>query len=178
MQKLVAFLRGINVGGKRKVLMVDLKLLFQKLGAKNVVTYIQSGNVVFDYDEGISISDLEKFIEEAIKLKYGFDVPVIVKTSIEIDQVISDSPYQKEEIEKLYLAFLKDIPSEEGLDRLSAFDFNNDEYSVKGKYVYLKYSEKASQSKLTNNMIENKLKVVASSRNWKTMLKLRELMNS
>ncbi|MAP55438.1 MAG: hypothetical protein CL605_11100, partial [Altibacter sp.] len=74
----IAFLRGINVGGHKKILMADLRLLFESLGYTQVRTYIQSGNVLFSAERE---KGLAENISEAIQIKYGWEVPVIVKTA-------------------------------------------------------------------------------------------------
>jgi uncharacterized protein (DUF1697 family) len=91
MEKKIAILRGINVGGKRRILMADLKLLFESFGLKNVVTYIQSGNVIFDSDQ--LNSELENLFEKGITEKFGFDVPVIVRSSKDLEKAIQKNPF-------------------------------------------------------------------------------------
>ncbi|HHD79080.1 MAG TPA: DUF1697 domain-containing protein, partial [Epsilonproteobacteria bacterium] len=78
MMRYISLLRGINVSGKKKIIMKDLKALYESLDFKDVITYIQSGNVIFESDEQESIL-IEK-IEEAIEEHYGFDVPVQIRT--------------------------------------------------------------------------------------------------
>ena len=93
MNKHIAILRGINVGGRRKIKMADLKALLAKLNFENVITYIQSGNIVFES----SLTDrtqLETSIAQSIHDNYGFDVPVIVRTVAEIQQIYSSHPFQ------------------------------------------------------------------------------------
>ncbi len=77
MNKKIAILRGINVGGKRNILIADLKFLYEKLELSNVKTYIQSGNIIFNSNK--ENSELEKELEQNITEKYGFNVPVIVR---------------------------------------------------------------------------------------------------
>ena len=91
MNKKIAILRGINVGGKRKILMKDLKLLCEKLGFDQIETYIQSGNILFNSDK--DNSELEKVLYEAIKDKYGFQVPVIVRNSKELKVQVTKNPF-------------------------------------------------------------------------------------
>ncbi|MCB0749780.1 MAG: DUF1697 domain-containing protein, partial [Ignavibacteriae bacterium] len=90
MNRKIAILRGINVGGKRKILMDDLKSMCEKLGLKNVKTYIQSGNLIFNSDR--KNAELENDLEKAITGKFGFDVPVIVRTETELKNSISKNP--------------------------------------------------------------------------------------
>ena len=175
MKKHVAILRGINVGGKRKILMADLKQLLGKKGFKNCATYIQSGNVLFLTDK--HVIEIEQEIKQIILKKYGFDVPVLVRTVNEIEKIFHNNPFLPEQadINKLYVAFLAEIPSDENLEKLNAIPFDNANFEIHGKHVFMQYNTKSSDSKLTNNFIENKLKVTATSRNWKTVTKLFEL---
>ena len=89
MDRGIAILRGINVGGKRNTLMADLKSMFEKMKFSNVSTYIQSGNVIFDLEKEFDNRDLGQKIEKAIEKELGFEVPVIVRTPEEIDSAIN-----------------------------------------------------------------------------------------
>ncbi len=177
MARYISILRGINVGGRRKILMADLKLLYEELGFSNITTYIQSGNVAFDFPKTESQEKLSRKIKAAIDKTYGFDVPVITRTTQEIEQTIAINPFLKEtaDIKGLFLAFLTEEPSEENLGKLNGIEFPNDAFEVIGKNVYICCSGRFSDSKLTNNFFENKLKVAATTRNWKTVMKLQEM---
>ena len=178
MTKYISILRGINVGGKRKILMSDLKKLYSDLGFSNIITYIQSGNVIFDTNSIDNIVDLESKIEQSITSTFGFDVPVIVRTVPELQRSIAANPFLKKqdvEVERLCLTFLKDLPASEKQDSLTKIDFHPDKFEIIDKDVFIFCHGKYSQSKLTNNLIENKLKVGATTRNWKTVCKLFEL---
>lgn len=178
MYKQIAILRGINVGGRRKILMWDLKELFLKLGFSNIQTYIQSGNIIFETSDSGSNIIIANEIEETIQKKYDFQVPVIVLSSNEFHDAISDNPFLKEkriEIDRLHLTFLKELPSDEKLQKIKTVDVTPDQFEIKNKNVFIYCSDKYSKSKLTNAFFENKLKVSATTRNWKTVMKLAEL---
>ncbi len=178
MTKYIALLRGINVGGHRKILMADLKMMLAEIGFSEVQTYIQSGNVVFSSEEK-DTQKLGELIAEAIKKQFDFDVPTMVKTKQEWQKAVDENPFTAEnnvDISKLYIAFLDCLPSAEGVIKLAAFDFGNDKFKLVENVVYLKYATKAHESKLSNPMLENKLGVVATSRNWRTTLKMLELV--
>ena len=181
MTKHIAILRGINVGGHKKILMADLKTLFGNLGFKNVVTYIQSGNVAFNADNNLSPDDVIRKIEHGITEHYGFDVPVILRNRAEINAIIERNPYlepNESNIKQVFLAYLSQEPEQEGIDRLNAVDFKDDVYTILGRDMYICYGEKISVSKLSHAVIESKLKVKATIRNWKTTRKLHELINT
>jgi len=176
----IAILRGINVGGKRKILMVDLKLLFEDLGFINITTYIQSGNVIFNSETKLTDIQITEKIENAITNKYGFTVPVIIKSIKEIEESIIENPfYQKDnqDINKLHLTLLKEQPTSENQMKTESYNYEPDKFAIKGKNVFIFCKGKYHQSKLTNNFFENKLKVSATTRNWKTILKLVKLSN-
>ena len=178
MTKKIAILRGINVGGKRKILMADLRLICEKLGFSNVKTYIQSGNVIFEVAKKATDIKMAEDLEKAILDKYGFEVPVIVKSAAKIAQAVQDNPFYQqdlEEIKPLHLTFLKESPSAENLAKTETYDYAPDKFVIKDKCVFIYCEGKYHQSKLTNNFFEKKLKVAATTRNWKTVLKLLEL---
>lgn len=178
MTKKLAILRGINVGGKRKILMADLKEMMEKIGLGECKTYIQSGNVFFQSNEGNK--QLENQIEKCINTRFGFEAPVIVKDIHELKETINNNPFykQKEEITKLHLTFLKDKAEEEKIKEITASYNGADQFKIDGKNVFIFCEGKYHESKLTNNFFEKKLKVGATTRNWKTVLKLMELSNS
>ena len=91
MQKYISILRGINVGGKRKILMSDLKELYQSLGFEDIQTYIQSGNVIFN--SALDKNEISIQIEKAVFEKYGFEVPVIIRTKEELQKIQSSNPF-------------------------------------------------------------------------------------
>lgn len=176
MSKFIALLRGINVSGQKKIKMSDLKTLFEKAGFQNVETYIQSGNVIFSAKEK-SKSKLEAKISSAIKSKYGFDVRIIVVTPDEIEYVIKNNPFikKKKETEKLYVTFLSEKPLTDNTDKLSSINYSPEEYIIDGTYIYLFVPNGYGKAKLSNNLFENKLKVLGTTRNLKTIKALLEL---
>lgn len=172
MKRYLCILRGINVGGHRKILMKDLVLLLEKANLQNVKTYIQSGNVSFD-SEVLPNEVLEGKIKLLIEKQFGYDVPVIVLTKEEIEDTINGFPFSDEI--NAHVTFLQSKPSKQLIEELKSVDYTPEEFIIKGKVVYLKSIEKYHQSKLSNNLFEKKLKVAATTRNWKTVNKLKEL---
>lgn len=181
MSKYIAILRGINVGTGRKVLMADLKVLLTKLGLKNIQTYIQSGNVIFNLTQPESIVVLEDGLNQAISGTFGFEIPVIVRTAREMEESISNNPFLKRSdsnIEKLHLTFLKDLPAQEMLEKIGNFNFTPDRFKIIGRDVFVFCENGYGQTKITNDFFEKQLKVKATTRNWKTVVKLHEMSNS
>ncbi|MBS2210376.1 DUF1697 domain-containing protein [Carboxylicivirga mesophila] len=176
MPKYISILRGINVGGKRKILMKELKDLYKELGFTNVVSYIQSGNLIFNANEA-TISSIEQRVSKAILERFGYNVPVLVLSNLEWKRMVSENPFSSHDINKLHVTLLKDLPTEYDVEVFKSKDFAPDLYHLNGQYIYIKCDGKYHQSKLSNTAIERHLKVEATSRNWKTVIKISELLN-
>jgi len=173
MKTYISLLRGINVSGQKKILMADLKALYEGLGFSNVKTYIQSGNVVFNYKE-TAPSKLQELIFDKIENHYGFEVPNLILTPNEVKEALNNNPYQH--IEKPYFTFLSELPSQENIDELSKFSFDNEFFELKEKVIYSHYPNGAGRAKMTLNFFEKKLKVNATARNLRTTTKLLEMV--
>jgi uncharacterized protein (DUF1697 family) len=174
MTNYISILRGINVGGQRKILMADLKTLYENLGFKEVVTYIQSGNVIFKTENLMDCIDLTQKIEKVIAENYPFTVPVLVRTQTEWHNVLISNPFLNDnafDLEKLYVTFLDSLPNEVLLDKIKNLDFAPEQFIILSKQVYL-YTSDYGNTKLSNNFFEKKLKVRATTRNWKTVQQL------
>jgi uncharacterized protein (DUF1697 family) len=170
----ISILRGINVGGQRKILMADLKTLYENLGFKEVVTYIQSGNVVFKTETLMDGMDLKQKIEKVIAENYPFTVFVLVRTQTEWHNVLISNPFLKDNalgLEKLYVTFLDELPDNSLWDKIKNLDFAPEQFIILGKEVYL-YTSDYGKTKLSNSFFEKKLKVKATTRNWKTVQQL------
>jgi len=174
----ISILRGINVGGQKKIRMEDLKVLYEGLDFSEVTTYIQSGNVIFKTGFPVSNSVLSEKIEQAIEEKYHFHVPVIIRTTDEMYQVLSSNPFLNEEginREKLHVTFLEELPQSTKVIAIKESDFSPDRFRIIGKEVYLYCPGGYGNTKLSNTFFEKKLHVKATTRNWKTVGKLAEL---
>jgi uncharacterized protein (DUF1697 family) len=154
MNKYITLLRGINVGGHRKILMADLKLMFEDLGALNVNTYIQSGNVIFEH-KNESASGLSDFISKKIKNKFDFEVPTITFPVEEFVKIISINPFiDSSSVENLHVTFLSSSLTTKEIEvvttQTTAMEKGQDKYEIIGRAVYIKCVGKYSKSKLTN----------------------------
>ncbi len=178
METFISILRGINVGGNRIVPMKELKSLYEDMGFKDVITYIQSGNVIFEANK---VSKLPDKIETKIKEKFQLEVPVIIRSVEEMRAAIAANPFIEQkgiDITKLHITFLEDIPKKTELENIKKYDYPPDKFIIINMEVYLYCPNGYGTSKLTNNFFENKLKVKATTRNWKTVNKLVELGKS
>jgi uncharacterized protein (DUF1697 family) len=170
---LVALIRGVNVGGKKKVPMSELKSQLSSLGLEDVVTYVQSGNVVFRGPRGDVASRIEKRIAET----FGIDVRVLLRTPAELAKIAKDNPFLKRESDhlRLHVVFLDGKPTAKAVAQLDPGRSPPDEFRVRGREIYLHLPNGAGRSKLTIDYFERRLGVAATARNWKTVLKLVEL---
>jgi uncharacterized protein (DUF1697 family) len=178
----LALLRGINVSGKKIIKMEDLRKLMESSGYKNVKTYIQSGNVVFE--SGVKDKDkLAKEIELVIEKQYGFDVSVFVVDINDVNRAVDNNPFAtKDQVEegtkKIYVTFLSEIPLAENIEKLKQAPIGEDLIEFADDILYFKLMSMASESKLSNTLIESKLKVRATTRNWNTTLKLLSMLEA
>jgi uncharacterized protein (DUF1697 family) len=172
-----AFLRGINVGGNNSIRMEDLRQIFTDCGLSNVKSYIQSGNVVFQYKKS-EIGELSKKIEAKIKKTIGNEIPVLLRTREQLENMVKLDPFKSatlRENTKLYVAFLSKKPTanyslpliseKDGLELLSIVNADAFllSFEISGRYGF------------PNNFIEKNLMVTASSRYWNTVLKIMEI---
>lgn len=174
----LSILRGINVSGQKKILMSDLKQLYEELDFKKVQTFIQSGNVVF---ESKSSTSLAKKIEQNIKQKYEFDVPVIIRTMDEMETTIKNNPFLKTkgiELDKLHVTYLSEPPTVESIKKIKEYNFEPDTFHIIEKEIYIHCPNGYGRTKLTNTFFEKKLNITATTRNWKTSNELLTIMKT
>ena len=175
MKTFIALLRGINVGGQKKIKMADLRETLQNIGLESVTTYIQSGNVVFCSTES-DVQKLEESIFDAIKKNFGFEVPILITSQEEIESILALNPFANEtNLNNLYFVLLKQSPSDELMQQFNQLSFDNEDFHIENNCVYLRCKKGYGKAKLSNNFVENKLKVQATARNIRTMQKLLEL---
>lgn len=174
MKTYIALLRGINVGGHRKVPMVELRDLLTKIGFSNVKTYIQSGNVIFQTKE-IALMQLENGIKKSIETHFGFDVSVMVRTREQLQTIFDNCPFYEDKKINSYFAILSHSPDRDLVQKAYEKTYENEEYKIINDCLYF-YSDKGyGNAKFSLNYFEKKLKVNATARNYKTMLKLLSL---
>ena len=173
MQIYIALLKGINVGGHKKVPMAELRNLLTNSGFQKVQTYIQSGNVVFQSSE--KTSDLEIRIQNLIFNQFGFEVAVIVKTNDELQTIFDGSPFSTEKKVKSYFIMLNKIPEINLVEEVKQIPYENEEIVIKKNCLYFYCPTGFGKTKFNMNSYERKLKVIGTARNYNTMVKLLSL---
>lgn len=176
MKTYIALLRGINVSGQKKILMADLRELLENAGLDQVRTYIQSGNVVFN--SVLEPNECETIVFNAIQKHYGWDVPILVRTSEDIAKVLKNCPFSGDKKEKSYFTLLHSKPNEDHINKAKKASNANEEFVITPQCVYMFYASGAGKAKLTLNWFERNLGVKATSRNFRTLTKLLQMANS
>ena len=170
MKTYISILRGINVSGHKIIKMEALRTSYENMGFSNVKTYVQSGNVIFSYDD-IEINKLEEQIFQQIKKDFGFDVPVIVMSIEKIEEIIKNNPFLKDKSKEesfMHVTFLASKSETYNFNTIEEKKQGNEDIVFSDYAVYLYCPNGYGNTKLNNNFIETKLKVRATTRNWKT----------
>jgi uncharacterized protein (DUF1697 family) len=171
MNRYIALLRGINVSGQKLISMAELKEHFKLPGFQNVVTYIQSGNVLFDSKE-TDTAILREKIEKQLQKKLGYAVTVVLRSTEAIRHVVQNNPFTGSlEGRKLYVTFLASEPSKGAYDALKGYLNEYEEVQISGTEVYI-ITNGYGDTKLSNTLIEKKLGIPATTRNWNTVNKV------
>jgi uncharacterized protein (DUF1697 family) len=165
----VALLRGINVGGRTKVPMKDLRATFEALGFTDVATYIQSGNVVFDAKSAPKAAA----IEGRIARTFGFDIAVVLRTPKELAGVIDANPFP-DDTAKVHVMFLNQAPTAAAFAKIDSAAFAPDEFALGRKEIYMHLPNGVGKSKLPGALVRP-AGPEATLRNWRTVVTLVEL---
>lgn len=170
MKTYISILRGINVSGHKLIKMEALRTSYENMGFSNVKTYVQSGNVIFSYED-IEINKLEEQIFQQIKKDFGFDVPIIVLSVEKLEEIIKSNPLRKDKSKEesfMHVTFLASKSETNNFDAIEEKKQDNEDIVFSDYAVYLYCPNGYGNTKLNNNFIESKLKVRATTRNWKT----------
>ena len=173
----IILLRGINVSGQKKIRMADLRVLLENAGFEEVRTYIQSGNVILQTGLGGEKKVAGK-VSEVIAEAYGFEVKSIAIRPETWNYVLHNNPFlssRSEDSKRLYVTFLFDLPKGELISKLDPAEYPPEEFIIDGKVLYFFSPLGYGRAKMNNNYWEAKLKVDATTRNWRTVEKLAEL---
>ena len=168
-QRYAALLRGVNVGGKNKLPMADLRDICTAAQPAAVQTYIQSGNVVFEVAPDLA-GRVPEIVARPIRQRFGYEIPVVVRSGDELRQVAASSPFDTSGDPRfLHVAFLEDMPSAEAVSRLDPERSPPDPFAVRGRNVYLHCPNGVARSRLTNDYLASQLQTTSTMRNWRTV---------
>ncbi len=171
----ISLLRGVNMAGHNSIKMTDLSLLYESLGFKDAVTFIQSGNVVFSTKDEMDESGIALKIEKAIFGKFNYNVPVMIRTPNELREIISDNPFLDEinfEPSKMAVIFLHEKPLQEQIRKIINVDYPPDKFKISGSEIFLYCPNGFGRTKLFTNFFERKMGVTGTGRNWNTITTL------
>jgi uncharacterized protein (DUF1697 family) len=173
----VLLLRGINLGGRNRVAMAALRDLLADAGFADVRTYLQSGNVVLSSEA--SPEQLAYECQERIAERFGLNVDVVARTGDELAQVVRRNPLAKvaKEPKRYQVTFCVDEPDSELAERLGALSANGEQAVVIGREVYAWYPDGVGRSRLASELAGRNLGVVATARNWSTVMALLSMVD-
>lgn len=173
--KYVALLRGINVGGHNKIRMDELREMFSSLNYKNVRSYINSGNIVFETRKSPQ-ENIVKKIEKSIEKTFSLQIKVVVRESAEILELVKENPFKDRltEEKQLFIAFLANKLSKEKEELLLTSKSEFEDFVTFGNNLFCLSNKGFLDGLLGKKFIDNKLKTPTTVRNWKTVNKLLE----
>ncbi|MCY4071798.1 MAG: DUF1697 domain-containing protein [Chloroflexi bacterium] len=179
MPVLISFLRGINVGGHKKIKMAELRGLYTSLGLLDTRTILQSGNAIFKTDQ-TDLALVQVRIEEGIRDQFGFDVRVMLRGTADFRSIFDHHPFTDEqcsETKKMVIVFLSDCPSLDDVDKLRASNPGREFIHADGNELFVFYTDGQARSKLDNSRIERALGLASTARNWNTCQRLLKLLD-
>lgn len=170
----IALLRGVNVGG-RKLPMAELREALTDAGATDVVTYIQSGNVVLDHTSK-SDAVVQKLVEDTISSTFDLDVPTMVRSLAEVRAVVDGCPYEVDDPTKLHVFFFSG-PAPDPASWMDLAPFAPEAITVSGREQYVHLPLGMGRSKIVEAIGKGPGRKVeqGTARNWRTVQKLVEL---
>jgi uncharacterized protein (DUF1697 family) len=169
------FLRGINVGGRHKVPMDDLRSVLDDLGLGPTTTHLQSGNAIITATPGVRV---EKRVAEALQDEFEFAVPVATRSAADMASVIERNPFVKaarKDAKTVHVHFLAAEPEPKRVADLDPDRWTADEWVLDGRELYVHYKKGSAESKLNAGDIERQLGVVSTARNWRTVEAMAEM---
>ncbi|WP_432742896.1 DUF1697 domain-containing protein [Streptomyces sp. JH002] len=175
--RFVALLRGINVGGHRKVPMADLRAVLTELGYGAPRTHLQSGNAVFTTAPGADPRALGQELAAALERRFEFAVDTLVLSAEQLRATVRRCPYDTDGLDpaKLLVLFLDRAPDPAALDRLDPGRYAPDTFRAGEREVFAYFPDGMGRSKLGDALTGALKGHVATGRNWRTVQKLLEL---
>ncbi len=167
----IALLRGINLGASTTVKMAPLRELCESLGMKNVRTYIQSGNIVFDSNR----TDEATRLAEAIAMEFNVKTFAVIRTREDLEQLTASNPYPTEDPKKVVVVFLTATPTATAIAEVEAMQITPEQITFQNQEMIIYFPTGQGVSKLPMAKIERTLKVTGTGRNWNTVQALLSL---
>jgi uncharacterized protein (DUF1697 family) len=176
MTRHIALLRGINVGGHKKVPMADLRRALEEAGFEDVKTYVQSGNVALTAKEK-SPGKVGKAVEKAIEDAFGFDVAVVVRSRDEIAALVEEDPLGDVATNPKYrvVVFLAEKLDRKRVADVDPAEFAPEAFTLRDYEIVMWAPDGQRDSKLVKTLTEKRTGVVGTARNWRTVEKLLDL---
>ena len=171
----VAMLRGINLGSRRRVPMAELRALLSDAGYEEVRTYVQSGNIVLRSPH--KPAEVERELQTLISDRFGFEVPVIVRSRAELAAVVKANPLGDvaDNPKRYQVSFFAEMPPADLLRRMEELADESERVTARGREIYAWHPEGVARSKLWNALAGKGLGVTATARNWTTVTTLLEM---
>jgi uncharacterized protein (DUF1697 family) len=179
MAKRIALLRGINVGGRNKVPMAQLKALAEGLGWKEVKSFIQSGNLVFE--AAGSGEALERALEQGVEKRFDIQVPVMVRSASQWAAILEANPFPDEaaaDPARLLVGIPKRPPAKGAAEAIECRAAAGERVREAGGVLWIHYPQGAGQSKITPAMIDKAAGSPVTARNWRTVIALQDLVEA
>ena len=171
----IALLRGVNVGGNRKVAMADLRKFVEAIGFKEARTLLQSGNLVFRSDGKRDDLALAALLEEQAAKRLGLCTWFLVRSMDEWSEVVARNPFPQEAQtmpSRFLVMFFRETPGAEAVESMRAFAVGGERIHPDGRQLYAVFPDGIADSKLANVLIGARFAKLATGRNWNTVLKL------
>lgn len=175
-QRQAGLLRGVNVGGRNRVAMTSLRGLYEGLGCADVETYVQSGNVVFS--SPLNPDRIAVKAEAAIRREFGLEIRVLGRSHRDLERIAAADVFKGADPAWRHVVFLSEALPPETADALRAAASGREELVVAGREIHLFLPDGMGRTKLSQALIERRLKVIATARNWRTVTRLRDLTGS
>lgn len=174
MKTTIVLLRAVTPTGKNKVPMAQLREVLTQAGFANVRTYIQSGNALVDTD--LSAKEVEARVHDLIRQRIGPDLAIVARTRAQLQKVLAENPFKEGyDISRVFFASFSESPPRETVESLLAQDFSPEKLAINGHTAYMYIPGIYGRVKLSNNFLERKLGVSATTRNFNTLNKLIEM---
>ena len=173
----IALLRGVNVGGHQAVAMSELRDLFTQLGFAGARSILQSGNLIFRC-EARTGADLESLLEREAETRLKIRTDFLIRSAKEWREVVARNPFRKEaerDPSHLVVMFLKSAANAKDVKAVQAAITGPEIIRADGRHLYIVYPDGIGRSRLTNVLLEKKIGIRGTARNWNTVLKIAAL---